>query len=69
LIERFPAVVYVGAAAIAWTAGRMLSHDLLVKTWFAMRAWAGYALEVALVVVICGGAWLMQRRGARSRVG
>ncbi|MDA8255488.1 MAG: TerC family protein [Betaproteobacteria bacterium] len=69
LIERFPAVVYLGAAAIAWTAGRMLSHDLLVKTWFAARAWAGYALEVALIVVICGGAWLMQRRGARSQVG
>jgi hypothetical protein len=47
----------------------MLSHDLLVKAWFAVHAWAGYALEAALVVVICGGAWLMQRRGTRSQAG
>lgn len=67
LIERFPAVVYIGAAAIAWTAGRMLSHDLLVKNWFAAHAWAGYALELALVVLICGGAGLMQRRRAKPQ--
>ena len=66
LIERFPIVVYLGAAAIAWTAGRMLSHDLLTRHWFAQRPWAGYALEAALVLVLCGGGWWMQRRGARG---
>ena len=66
LIERFPIVVYLGAAAIAWTAGRMLSHDLLTRTWFAPRPWAGYALEAALVLVLCGGGWWLQRRGARD---
>ena len=66
LIERFPAVVYLGAAAIAWTAGRMLSHDLLTRTWFAPRPWASYALEAALVLILCGGGWWMQRRGTHS---
>ena len=66
LIERFPIVVYLGAAAIAWTAGRMLSHDLLTRTWFAPRPWAGYALEAALVLILCGGGWLVQQRSARS---
>ena len=66
LIERFPTVVYLGAAAIAWTAGRMLSHDLLTRTWFAPRPWAGYALEIALVLILCGGGWWMQRRGAHG---
>lgn len=66
LIERFPVVVYLGSAAIAWTAGRMLSHDLLTRTWFAPRPWAGYALEAALVLILCGGGWWMQRRGTRS---
>ncbi len=69
LIERFPIVVYLGAAAIAWTAGRMLSHDLLTRIWFAQRPWAGYALEAALVLVLCGGGWWMQRRGARGVAG
>lgn len=66
LIERFPVVVYLGAAAIAWTAGRMLSHDLLVKTWFAAHPWAGYGLEALLVILVCGGGWLAQRRARRS---
>ncbi|MCK9367261.1 MAG: TerC family protein [Metallibacterium scheffleri] len=66
LIERFPTVVYIGAAAIAWTAGRMLSHDLLVKDWFAAHRWAGYALELVLVLAICGGAWLVHRRATRG---
>ena len=69
LIERFPIVVYLGAAAIAWTAGRMLSHDLLTRIWFAQRPWAGYALEAALVLVLCGGGWWMQRRGVRGVAG
>ena len=69
LIERFPIVVYLGAAAIAWTAGRMLSHDLLTRIWFAQRPWAGYALEAALVLVLCGGGWWMQQRGARGVAG
>ncbi|MDE1898606.1 MAG: TerC family protein [Xanthomonadaceae bacterium] len=66
LIERFPVVVYLGAAAIAWTAGRMLSHDPLVKDWFVARPWAGYVLELVLVLAICGGAWLAQRRATRA---
>lgn len=67
LIERFPVVVYIGAAAIAWTAGRMLSHDLLVKDWFAAHRWVSYALELLLVALICGGGWLAQRR-SRTRL-
>ncbi len=66
LIERFPVVVYLGSAAIAWTAGRMFSHDLWVRPWFAPRPWAGYALEAALVLILCGGGWWMQRRDAHG---
>ena len=66
LIERFPAVVYLGAGAIAWTAGRMLGHDLLTRAWFTPRPWAGYALEIALVVGICAAGWWMQRRSGKA---
>ena len=38
LIERFPAIIYLGAAAIAWTAGRMIAHDHLLRDWFAAHA-------------------------------
>ncbi|MBB3227384.1 YjbE family integral membrane protein [Luteibacter sp. Sphag1AF] len=62
LIERFPVVVYIGAAAIAWTAARMIAHDHLISTWFDVRPWAQWALDALFVLGICGGGWLMARR-------
>ncbi|MHA6203022.1 TerC family protein [Dyella soli] len=68
LIERFPIVVYIGAAAIAWTAARMISHDGLLAPWFDQHDWATYALDMLLVVGICGGGWLANRRRLRRRI-
>jgi YjbE family integral membrane protein len=67
LIGRFPAIVYVGAGAIAWTAGRMIAHDHLLRGWFDARPWSGYLLDAVLVAGICGGGWWFQRRRERSR--
>lgn len=66
LIERFPAIVYIGAGAIAWTAGRMIAHDHLLRAWFDAHPWYGYALDFLLIALICGGGWLVQRRRARA---
>jgi YjbE family integral membrane protein len=62
LIERFPIIVYVGAGAIAWTAGHMMASDPLVADWFDARHGLGYALQVVLVMAICGGGRLVHRR-------
>ena len=64
LIERFPVIVYLGAGAIAWTAGRMIAHDHLLHGWFQSRPWSGYVLDAVLVLGICGGGWLAQRRAS-----
>ena len=65
LIERFPVIVYIGAGAIAWTAGRMIAHDHLLRGWFDAHPWYGYALDILLIALVCGGGWLLQRRRAR----
>lgn len=65
LIERFPVIVYIGAGAIAWTAARMIAHDHLLAPWFDAHGWAKYTLDALLVVAVCGGGWLMQRRRQR----
>ena len=65
LIERFPIIMYIGAAAIAFTAGRMLAHDHWLRPWFAANGWAQYALDVVLVIGICGGGWLAHHRRNR----
>ena len=62
LIERFPVVVYLGAGAIAWTSARMIAHDHLWSGWFAAHAWVKYLLDATLVIGVCGGGWLLQRK-------
>jgi YjbE family integral membrane protein len=66
LIERFPVIVYLGAGAIAWTAGRMIAHDGLVSGWFDAHPWYDSALDVLLIALICGGGWLAQRRRPKA---
>lgn len=62
LIDRFPVIMYIGAGAIAFTAGRMISNDFWLSDWFDAHDWVKYVLDAVLVVGICGGGWLVQRR-------
>jgi YjbE family integral membrane protein len=66
LIERFPVIIYIGAGAIAWTSARMIAHDHWLSPWFDANPWAGYVLDAVLVVGICLGGWLVQRRRRRA---
>jgi YjbE family integral membrane protein len=67
LIERFPIIVYIGAAAIAWTSARMITHDHWLSPWFEANDWATYALDALLVVGVCLGGWLSKQWQARKR--
>ena len=67
LIARFPIIMYVGAAAITFTAGRMIGHDHWLSAWFDANAWGQYLLDAVLVIGICGGGWLLQRRKQSRR--
>lgn len=62
LIERYPAIIYVGAAAIAWTAARMLTGDHLVKPWFEAHRPLRYLVDVVLVLGVTGMGWWRRRR-------
>ena len=67
LIERFPVIIYVGAAAIAWTAASMIAHDRWLSPWFDTHPWAAYALDAVLITGICLGGWLLNRSRTRQR--
>lgn len=62
LINRYPIIMYIGAGAIAFTAGRMISHDQWLRDWFDAHTWLTYMMDITLVLGICGGGWLMQQR-------
>lgn len=62
LIERFPFIIYIGAAAIAWTSARMISSDRLLDPWFDSHVWAVWALDLLLVASVCGLGWWAEHR-------
>lgn len=67
LIGRFPLIMYIGAGAIAFTAGRMITHDHLLGGWFDANSWVKYGLDVLVVAGICGGGRWMQQHRRRPR--
>lgn len=58
-VDRYPAIIYIGAGVLAWTAATMSVHEPLLHAFFADRAWASWGLHVALVAGIL---WLGYRR-------
>ncbi|MDB5864702.1 MAG: Integral rane protein TerC [Betaproteobacteria bacterium] len=67
-VERFPAIVYVGAGVLAWTAVKMVTSEPLLQDFLAAYpaiAWAAYALVIGGVVI---GGFLVNHAAVRSRV-
>ncbi len=63
LIGRFPALIYLGAAAIVVTAVRMVMDDPVVARRLE-PLWSGlhYVSMAVMVALVCGGGWLVRRR-------
>ena len=66
-LERFPGLLYVGGAVLAWTAAKMLADEPLLQEILDARS----GLRTSLFVVIIGGvlglAWLRNRKAAAAR--
>lgn len=64
LVERWPAVIYFGAAALLWTAARMILHEPLIREQFGTEGLAHWATYAA---VIGGGLAYGRWRERRQR--
>jgi YjbE family integral membrane protein len=78
LMERFPAIIVIGAALIGWVAGEMLVSDLALQDWLAELGavyqdgkpyFGGLSLELAsgiggVVVVVALGKWFARKKGS-----
>ena len=65
-IERFPALLYVGGAVLAWTAAKMIVSEPLVEEALAPRPLFRLALYVALIAGVLGLAAIRNRRTAKE---
>jgi len=67
VVERYPAVVYLGAAVLVWTAAKMITSEPLIKPWLAatplLQALAYLAIPAVLWV-----AFVRNHRRFESRI-
>jgi YjbE family integral membrane protein len=66
ILDRFPAVVYVGAGLIAWTAGEMIDSDAAVQPWLPGVSHGTYWLPLGITAVVIGLGWWHNRRAGRK---
>jgi YjbE family integral membrane protein len=67
-VERYPIIVYIGAAVLAWTAVKMIVHEPLVEAFFAANPVLAYAAYVLVIGGIVIGGFLVNHAEVRERV-
>ena len=52
LIDRFPWVLYIGAAVLAYTAAKMVVSESFVSELFTGQTWLKYVVEAIVIVIV-----------------
>ena len=67
-IERFPALLYVGGAVLAWTAAKMIADEPLYQAWLDERPGVQTLLYVGIPGGVLAAAWLRNRKARAKEV-
>jgi len=66
-LERFPSLLYVGGAVLAWTAVKMITGEPFLEEFFEQRRRLVNVLYVLVVGGTLGLAWLRNRRALTAK--
>jgi YjbE family integral membrane protein len=60
LMDRYPIIIYIGAAVLGKVAGEMIFTDPAMMRWLALPTWFIYAMEVVFAggVIVVGKLWI-----------
>lgn len=50
LINRFPAIIYLGSGVLAWTAAEMITHEEMIHEYLADKSWLAWTFSIAVVI-------------------
>ncbi|VCU70742.1 Integral membrane protein TerC family protein [Pigmentiphaga humi] len=67
LMERYPAIIYIGAGVLVVTAVKMVTGEPLVKPWFQAHAWVAWMLYAAALFGVLGGSRMVVGSRAKAR--
>lgn len=63
LVQRFPSIIYLGAAVLAMTAAKMmLNEPWQIKAWFVHQPLAYWTVVAAVVLAVLTAGWLRRRQ-------
>jgi YjbE family integral membrane protein len=66
LVDRFPAIMYIGAAVLAYTAAKMIVSEPVLSSVFGTKENPAtalrYAVEAGCIVLVLGLAWVATRK-------
>jgi predicted tellurium resistance membrane protein TerC len=66
LVERFPLIIQLGAAVLAFTAAKMIVSEPLLRDVFDPSAMARWSLYAACIAGVLGAGWLAARGTRQS---
>jgi len=61
VVDRFPVIIYVGAAVLAWTAATMLIEEPLLEPWITGYGWLRWVLYAVAIGGVLAAGWLANR--------
>lgn len=67
-VERYPGIIYIGGAVLAWTAVKMITNEALVKDFFAAYPGLTGLLYILVIGGVLGGGFWSNHVPARKRV-
>jgi YjbE family integral membrane protein len=68
IVDRYPAIIYIGAGVLAWTSVKMILHEPLVQARIEGMAWIGWLLYVVVIGGVLLAGWLRNRGIRRAGV-
>jgi YjbE family integral membrane protein len=68
IVDRYPAIIYIGAAVLAWTAAKMLLHEPLVTARIKDLPWVPWVVDAVIIGGVLLAGWLRNRGRKRSGV-
>ncbi|HEU5284549.1 MAG TPA: TerC family protein [Burkholderiales bacterium] len=61
MVDRYPVIVYIGAAVLAWTAAQMILHEPLVESRIERVPWLAWLLYAAVIGGVLMAGWKRNR--------
>jgi YjbE family integral membrane protein len=62
LVERHPAIIYIGAGVLAWTAAKMFTSEPLIKDYLADHRTLLWLIYAATIGLVLGAGYFKSRR-------